>query len=207
MYPTRSEEEKRKRRKERQEWYRKNGKYDSVMFVEATPDGAMKETIQRLSDKHQMRIKVVERVGRTVKQILQKSDPFKQMECTRPDCQVCRSGKGADCRTSGCVYQLTCREDLRKYRGTTSRSVYVRTCEEFRDWAKQDDGSPLWKHSQLYHGGGDFEVDVEILAKCYGKPSRRKITEAVLIDELPENESMNSKKEWSYVKLSKVGMV
>ena len=66
------------------------------------------------------------------------------------------------------------------------------------------DGNPLWRHSQLYHEGRDFEVDVSILAKCYGKPSRRKITEAVLIDQLPEEESMNSKKEWSYVKLSKV---
>ena len=63
------------------------------------------------------------------------------------------------------------------------------------------------KHSMLYHNGGEFDVDIRVLAKCYGKPSKRKITEAVLIEELPNNKAMNSKKEWSYSKLSKVGMV
>ena len=61
MYRIRSEEERRKRRKEKQEWYRKSGKYDSVMFVEATPDGALRERIQKLSDTHRMRIKVVDK--------------------------------------------------------------------------------------------------------------------------------------------------
>ena len=207
MYPMSTEEEKRLRRKKKQEWFQKNGKYKSVMYVEATPDGEMRKRIQKLSDMHQMKIKVVERAGTTVKQMLQRSDPFEVKGCGRRDCLVCSSEKKVDCRTSGCVYELVCKECDRRYRGTTSRSVYGRTKEEVREWRDMEDGSPLWKHAQLYHGGGDFELDVRILAKCYGKPSRRKITEAVLIDELSEEKSMNSKKEWSYVKLTKVGVV
>ena len=40
--------------------------------------------------------------------------------------------------------------------------------------------------------------------KCFGKPSRRLITEAVMIEELGENETMNSKSEWGYVNLRKI---
>ena len=47
-------------------------------------------------------------------------------------------------------------------------------------------------------------MEVKVLSKCYGRPTKRLITEAVLIDELPDNEVMNSKSEWTYVKLAKV---
>ena len=40
--------------------------------------------------------------------------------------------------------------------------------------------------------------------RCFGKPSRRLITEAVLIGELKDNEVMNSRREWSYACLNKV---
>ena len=40
--------------------------------------------------------------------------------------------------------------------------------------------------------------------KSFGKASRRMIAESVLIEQLSEKETMNSKKEWSYVKLNKV---
>ena len=59
----------------------------------------------------------------------------------------------------------------------------------------------------LYHDGKDFDVEVRVVARCYGKPSTRMITEAVLIEYLPNDKTMNSKGEWSYVKLSKVGMI
>ena len=49
-----------------------------------------------------------------------------------------------------------------------------------------------------------FEFEIEILSRCYGKPSRRMITEAVLIEELNEEETMNSRKEWTYTRLDKV---
>ena len=45
MYPMRTEEEKRLRRKKKQEWFQKNGKYKSVMYVEAIPDGEMRRRI------------------------------------------------------------------------------------------------------------------------------------------------------------------
>ena len=47
-------------------------------------------------------------------------------------------------------------------------------------------------------------MDITILSECFGKPTRRMITEAVMIDDVPEEEAMNGKSEWTYVKLSKV---
>ena len=74
-------------------------------------------------------------------------------------------------------------------------------------WEKQDEKSPLWKHSLRSHGGETYDIDIRTMAKCFGKPSRRLISEAVLIEELASEETMNSKLEWSYAKLNKVQAV
>ena len=44
-------------------------------------------------------------------------------------------------------------------------------------------------------------MEISIKAKCFCEPATRLITEAVLIDELTNFETMNNKSEWSYVKL------
>ena len=48
---------------------------------------------------------------------------------------------------------------------------------------------------------------MKILKKCFSDPTGRKITEAVFIDELTTTETMNGKKEWSYVKLNKLPLL
>ena len=104
-----------------------------------------------------------------------------------------------DCRTRGCVYEIQCKECKKKYIGQTGRSIYERTKEHFKDWRDQKDGSILLEHSKKYHQNESFEVEISIKAKCIGEPATRLITEAVLIDELTNFETMNNKSEWSYV--------
>ena len=58
-----------------------------------------------------------------------------------------------------------------------------------------------------YHNGGTYNINIKILAQCYGKPTTRMITEAVMIDELPDENSLNSKSEWTYVKLPRVAVM
>ena len=48
---------------------------------------------------------------------------------------------------------------------------------------------------------------MRITAKCFGKPTRRMITEAVVTDEVEEDSAMNRKSEWGYVRLPRVGSV
>ena len=46
-----------------------------------------------------------------------------------------------------------------------------------------------------------------IEARCFGKPTKRLVTEAVVIDELKADKAMNNKNEWRYTKLTKVNIV
>ena len=91
---------------------------------------------------------------------------------------------------------------MRKYRGQAGRSVYGRVKEQVNDGGT--DEKPLKRHKELFHEGRDIEVGCRILSRCYGKPSRRMINEAVLIDELKDDETINSRRQCSYVKLNKV---
>ena len=82
--------------------------------------------------------------------------------------------------------------------------MYERLKEEMKDWNNKSENSPLWRHAELYHQGEVFELEVKLTDKSFGKPSRRMIAESVLIEQLRPEETMNSKKEWSYVRLNKV---
>ena len=194
------------RGKEKMDWYKCDGKYESVLFVEATPESELKKKVERLVRKHKLKILVVERAGSTTRAVLQKSDPFRHQSCDRNRCVTCKNGDGVDCRSRGCVYQIECKENEcgRKYRGTTGRSLYERVNEHVNKWDNEDSECMLMRHSLLFHRQNRFDFEVKVLRNCYGKPSRRMITEAVLINELKEDEVMNSKHEWSFVELDKV---
>ena len=48
-------------------WYLEGGKTETVMFVDSTPGEVLKKKIERVVKKYKMKIKVVERRGRTIK--------------------------------------------------------------------------------------------------------------------------------------------
>ena len=62
------------------------------MFVESTPGGELRKRVEKLVKKFDLKIKVVERVGTTVKRMIQRSDPFKRVSCGRLDCELCKRG-------------------------------------------------------------------------------------------------------------------
>ena len=190
--------------RKKEHWYKGDDKYDSVMFVQPTVGSKLKREVQRIAKRNEVRVKVIEKAGLTMKKALQRSDPYQKRKCERADCAVCEHGKAGECRIRGCGYQLKCKEDSKKYRGQTGRSVYERVKEEIRDLHRKDEKSPLWRHSELCHNGLGFDMEVKILDKNFGKPSRRMIAEALRIEALDEEETMNSKQEWTYVKLNKV---
>ena len=57
------------------------------------------------------------------------------------------------------------------------------------------------QNNTMNHDGQEFQLNIKIISRCFGKPTTRLITEAVLINELGDDETLNSRKEWSYVKL------
>ena len=76
-----------------------------------------------------------------------------------------------------------------------------------KEWEKKSNDFYQHKHLQQYHNGETVRVDMKIKTQCYGKPTTRMITEAVRIEELPEENSLNSKSEWTYIKLPRVNVV
>ena len=191
---------------DKHDWYKEGDTYESVLFVQATPDSDYRKKVEAIVKKHDMKIKVVERVGQTVKSMLQRSNPFQGNLCTREDCLICSKELPVNCRERGCVYQFSCLDCVRrnKYRGQTGRSMYERNGEHLKNWDDDLHSCPLKRHADECHGGHRFNFDISILSKCFGKPSRRLITEAVMIEELEDNEVMNSRREWSYTCLNKV---
>ena len=164
----------------------------------------LKKEIQRCALKNKINMRVREKVDSSLKRELQRSNPFRENKCGRRSCIICEKEIGIDCRTRGCVYEMECEECRRKYRGQTGNSIGERTKEHFDDWKRRESSSPLHRHSELFHEGQSFPVSIKILKRCFGNATERKITEAVLIDELSGNQTMNGKSEWTYVKLNKL---
>jgi hypothetical protein len=191
-------------KKKKRDWYDRGNKYDGVIFVQPTKESKLKREIQKCAERNKVRVKIVEKVESSIKKEIQKSDPFKKQRCERQDCMICKLNLGINCRERGCVYEFECTLCKRKYRGQTGNSAYERTNQHFEDWKRKLEGSPLYKHAQLYHNGGEFPVEIRIIKRCFGDPTKRQISEAVLIDELTDEQTMNSKNEWSYIRLSKV---
>ena len=200
------------KKEKRTNWSKKEGKHETVMFIEMTEKSELKRKVEIAAKKNKIKIKVQERPGTKLKRILQRSDPFSEKRCNRKDCVVCTKELGIDCRCRGCVYEIACElcENKRgvknKYRGQTGRSTNERVGEHFDKWEKKTEDSVLWRHSVNHHNMTTFPVKVRILERCFGKPTRRMITEVVMIEEMDEKEAMNNKKEYGYVKVPTVNI-
>ena len=49
-------------------------------------------------------------------------------------------------------------------------------------------------------------LKLRVIDRCFGKPPRRLITEAIRMEEVNDCEAMNSKREWTYTNLNKVNV-
>ena len=166
----------------------------------------MMHEVQRVCKKNKMKVKVIEKMRNTVKTEIQRSNPFKTRNCGRNDCVLCKLGMNIECRTRGCVYEIECTDCTRKYRGQTGRSIYERINEHFKDYRDKKEKAVLYEHSKQYHESQEFNMKVSIISRCFGEPTTRLITEAILINQLSDEETLNSKTEWTYVKLPRVVM-
>ena len=146
----------------KRKWFQKNGEKDAVMFVQATKDEQLKKEIQQAADRNKVSLKVIEKVDKSIRKEIQRSDPFKSESCGRTDCTICELETGVNCRARGCIYEMWCKECQRKYRGQTGVSADERIGKHFEDWKRKLETCPLHRHSQLYHQGKRFPVGVKI---------------------------------------------
>ena len=120
-------------------WY---GDSSSVMFVQATPGSVLKLEIDQIMKAAKMNIRVVERGGRTVKSLLQKSDVQPLLKCWKEDCKICCSDPKGNCWKEGVCYKITCmacaQNGIASFMfGETARSGRTRCSEHFKALQKK----------------------------------------------------------------------
>ena len=187
------------------EWYKKDGS-EAVFFVETTPDGILAEACKKAFKSAGLKVKVIERTGRTVKAALTKSNPFKKNGCNDSTCEVCSLGTDLHCKTREVLYKVSCageNEDHQpcniSYVGETSRSVRERFKEHHKKMTHQKlaerKKSFMYEHAEKSHGGTIPPVTLEVIARFTGDAGARQAAEAVYIKE--EQPKLNGKDEWT----------
>ena len=83
----------------RKSWYGAN--VESVVFCQATPNEILRKSLQEEVKKSGLNIRVVEKGGRNVKSLLQRSDVKPEKSCNDPSCVVCLTSSRGQCRHSG----------------------------------------------------------------------------------------------------------
>ena len=102
-------------------------------------------------------IKIVEKPGRKLKDLLTDSRPLDKSTCTTNNCRTCSALTEGNCTTTNAVYQITCQVNncQERYGGETYRPLNCRFDEHFRSAAnpiaKSYEDKPLAKHYREKH--------------------------------------------------------
>ena len=206
-------------------WNTKNSKlqYKSVLFVTPTPGGELARELRRREaelNKHSgERIKIVEKGGLKIKDILCAKNPFQRSKCTDKNCPLCTDSryvkvdhdrKQPPCSSNNVGYRwscVTCQkvDNVKVYEGESGRSARVRGKEHLKDLENRREKSALYKHVKSAHNRENEEVKfrMEITGK-FKDALTRQANEAVRIYSRPSHELLNSKSEFNHPPLARV---
>ena len=188
------------RRKEKvtgkNDWY---GNYDAVMFIPATPKSELKRIYDEEIKKRKIKIRVIEKSGTKIKDVLQKKEIGEGRQCGE-DCFVCTTSHKGDCMASGITYRIECdflhQEGIYEYNGKTMRNGYSRGAEHLTKLNKKAEDSALWKHCVKDHDSQMQDFSMSVRDRCKDDPTLLQITEATRINNVDQTLSMNSRNEW-----------
>ena len=188
------------RRRKKNNWYKQGGNL-SVLFIPATPGSELKKRYEKCVRKNGVCIKIVERSGRTVKSMMQTSDPFQKKRCEDTErCMICseEDGKGR-CRQTGVVYEIVCESCKSKYIGETSRNGYTRGREHAREYDKKSKNSVLYRHTTEKHMNDRQPPKYSMkIISSHRTALDRQIAESVRIASTRSCELINSKQEFGH---------
>ena len=182
-------------------WY-KTGGAESVLFVPCTPNEELKKKYEKEIKKSGFEIKVIEKSGTKIKDILHKKVPFKKEQCGRDDCFVCTSdGREKQiCNKGNINYRISCAEGCEKkdvYEGETSYSAYTRGLEHLKKLEKKHPKSMLYNHCQTQHQGNIVQFKMDITGTFHKDSTLRQITEGIQIERREPRRLMNTRSEWN----------
>ena len=175
-------------------------KSDSVIFVQATPGEILKREVSKVIRESGFKVKIVEKGGRNIRSLLQKSDVSPATHCFDDSCPLCMTEGKGKCEVESVVYKIWCPVckaegvDVSMY-GETGRTGKIR-CKEHRN-ALYDlkKSSNLREHCQRVHGGEFIDFSYSVVKTFPGDPLSRQLKEAMLIDD-HSGPSMNDKREF-----------
>jgi len=107
----------------------------------------------------QERLKILEKGGVKIRQILAKNEPFPQKPCDEPSCPLCQKSKlltkipksKVPCDTQSIGYRWICSNCNYTYEGESDRTIRTRTKEHVTQLKKSEKSNPLVKHYRRYH--------------------------------------------------------
>ena len=207
-YDWNREERDKEKRAKVDSWYKRGG-YESVIFVQSTPGSELKRKFQAEIDRVGLRIRVVEKAGRSVKSALQKSDPFQIAGCGRGACLICEKNGRGSCSKDGINYEISCvgcEEDNHggKYHGESSKNGFTRGKKHLEEFDRRAESSVIWRHCRERHGGEIQDFKMNITGNYRNDAMLRQISEAVRINDTPREQLINNRTEWNYVNFPRV---
>ena len=110
MYRSKSWERSRRDREKAEKkktWYAKGG-YETVLFVDSTPNSELAKQCQQALREEELKIRVVERAGQSLKQALVRSNPLNENSCKQDDCKTCLLNPKANYKSRDVAYRITC---------------------------------------------------------------------------------------------------
>ena len=173
----------------------KAGKYESVMFVDATPNSTLAKCCQTILDEAEIKIKVQERAGISLKRLLSRSNPFRSAHCENLNCNICTRTDRINCKQRDSVYEIKC-SCGDSYIGETSRSI----SERFNEHITKKN-SVLQRHANEKHHDTHQQYELQLITTCQQDAMLRQVSEAVYIREF--DPSINAKEEWGNTNVPK----
>ena len=158
-------------------------------------------------------IKVVEKGGIKLKNILIKKDPFVKPKCNTELCPICYETEFTvlnekdriPCGTSNVGYRWICTKCSSTYEGESARMNKVRALEHLKDLKKNKKNSPLLKHLKSHHPEGAPKFKFQTTNRFFDALSRQ-ADEAVRINNASSAKLMNSKSEFNSAPIGRVKM-
>ena len=188
------EEREKSRRRKKGNWFKKGGD-ENVLFIPATPKSELRKRYEQTIKETNIKIKVVERAGRTLKSLLQKSNPFKSDTCkNKEECMLCNNNGKGQCRRDNVTYEVQCNECKQPYIGETARNAYSRGLEHNKALIKSDKNSVLHRHATETHEGRNPGYTMSVTGH-HDSALTRQLTEAVKINN-HSGPMINNKQEW-----------
>ena len=195
--------------------------------MEQTREGKLskdiREVLKRLEGILGFRVKVCERTGSKVKDILSNTNPWSGSHCGREECVTCNQDceDKPPCNKRSLVYENICAKCNPKakdkgplleenknvpsiYVGETARSVQERALEHWSSYKARHVDSHILKHMELHHAPEDKPEFIMKVVGYHKTALSRQCGEAVRIHK--RGIVLNSKSEYSRCKIQRLSL-